>query len=1260
MRRTLLALAVSLPALGCASVEKSYRDFAPEPPPALSASAPSPEADALVARFYGPGGVDRRAIADALARAPGHSGLHEIAGYEAWVRADAHEAFGHFLAAAADQNAISAALYLWEMRSSARTTTEHLRAQALLREIMAQHPNVSVRQLAAFDLARELRMQGEHEEAEELVRGLGFVDAWQVLGAFDNDQGKGFQTEYPPEQDAGQDASRTYAGVRMPIRFRPLATGKLDGALPLGDAVWPATAVVVYAETFVTAGKGRQVDLRLTTTNAVRVWHNGKLCGSDDRIYHDELDNVVVRITLEAGQSRLLVKSAHESGPFRLAARITELDGSIPSDLRYAASGHESPPPHPRAPSVGIVPPGGAIDRLADKNRRRFLQARLWAREGHSRRATWYLSPLLSESRDNPTVMFFAAAALGELNEAGKALDLWSRGAARFPEASGFLLDRARFYASRRLWDRAEKDLAAVIARGSAGTREAHLELAYLYGRRDWAVDRCQELEAAAAPAPDDRYALAELGRCKLDRGYVEEAESLFRRAHALAPGDATLLQRLFEVALRRLDYGAAEGWLKELLAARPSSPEVRFEEAELHRRRGRAAEAQRALEAALALCPDAPWGYERLAQLALEAKDRAGAERWLRLSLERDPENASLAQRLAALSPSALPLGDRLAPTAEDIERAVRSADKVKVHAGSHLVVLLDDEVTAVNPDGSSKRIVTQVMQAVSTDGRDALIQAPLPTSGRLNVMEAYSIRKGGERQEASSIQGGVVRFRSLEVGSITVMQYTHFAPPPRFLPTEYVGQRPFQAVNGQVQAARWRLVLPKDRALDVAVRGPIEHGAEVVGDQKVWTFSVKDAPPLLPEPMMPPYADEQWTAVAGTLKSWDGYARWESALLGEAFQPSAELDALAKKLTAGAATPRDKILKLWAHVAQEIRYQQDYEDSIAGVKPHSASMVVERGYGDCKDKAVLMIRLAKAVGVELRFAVLRTTGSGKVWKEVPNQQFNHAIVYAPKQAGIDEPFFVDTTTNGLDIGNMRTDDEGAWSLVIDHAGRWEFVRIPYQSADLELVRHHVEVALTDPQKAIGRDHIEVRGAVAAGVRMALRSAEGEKKYYQSLSDHLFPGTTLVSGRADHAQDLTRPVSVQLDIDLSNAVRPEDDRFRFEVPLPFPVSHSAALATRAYPLRLRRGAEALTMDVDLGEAQRAFHVPADFSVDHPCFTVSRKAETKGTHVVVTASYKNTCAEIAPADYPAFRAAVHKVVARAQEMVVFGPATKKR
>ena len=627
MRRLhLAALLLTVPSLGCGAVEKSYRDFTPEAPPALTATTASPEADALIARFYGASGgtaEGERAIADALTRAPGHSGLHEIAGYDAVVRADTHAAFQHFLAAAADKAALSPELYLYEMRWHARTTTEHLQAQALLRELAEQHPRPAVRQLAAFDLARELRVEGEYEEAEQLVRGLGFIDAWQVLGSFDNDQGKGFQTAYPPEQDA--DPAHTYTGVRVPIRFRSLATSAYDGALPLGDALSPADAAVAYAQTWIAATRGRQVDLRLTTTNAVRVWLNGKLVASDDKIYHEELDNVVVRVTLAAGQNRLLVKSAHETGPFRLAARITELDGAVPADLRWSAAKPAAASAGGTAAGGSIVSPTSAIDKLADKNRQSFLQARLWAREGHARRASWFLEPLLRAAPDNRVVMYYAGQAMLDNSEAGKALDVLNRGVVKHPEAPGFLLDRARFYIARKRWDKADADLAAVIAR-SASPRDAMMDRALVQARREWTIDRCQELDAVVARWPDDSRALADLGQCKVDLHYVEEGERTLRRAHALAPGETYILQRLLGVAEQRLDYGAAEGLIHELTQARPSSPEFSLEEAELYRRQGKVPEATRALEAARAQSPDSPWPYDKLAQLSFEAKQRADA----------------------------------------------------------------------------------------------------------------------------------------------------------------------------------------------------------------------------------------------------------------------------------------------------------------------------------------------------------------------------------------------------------------------------------------------------------------------------------------------------------------------------------------------------------------------------------------------------------------------------------------------------------
>ena len=73
----------------------------------------------------------------------------------------------------------------------------------------------------------------------------------------------------------------------------------------------------------------------------------------------------------------------------------------------------------------------------------------------------------------------------------------------------------------------------------------------------------------------------------------------------------------------------------------------------------------------------------------------------------------------------------------------------------------------------------------------------------------------------------------------------------------------------------------------------------------------------------------------------------------------------------------------------------------------------------------------------------------------------------YAGQEVTVDdEGFFTDPTTDALDLGNLRNDDQGAVSLVLEpDTGRWQFVDIPYQSPDLEYSRAVAVAASFAPQ---------------------------------------------------------------------------------------------------------------------------------------------------------------------------------------------------
>ncbi|MCU1277294.1 MAG: Transglutaminase-like enzyme, partial [bacterium] len=882
------------------------------------------------------------------------------------------------------------------------------------------------------------------------------------------------------------------------------------------------------------------------------------------------------------------------------------------------------------------------------ENRRRFLESRRRARAGQDRAALSAIEPLLADAPRNLLGMYFGALTFWDNDELGRTIDLLNAGvAATDGAATAFLIKRARYYNGKQLYEKALTDLRAAVARGS-WTRSAQLELAMLYAQRGWHEDRRAALDTLLAASPDLSSALQQRAACADALGFDRDIARFNDRLLAIHPGDRGALERKLDLAWRRLDWTAAAHTLATLRRLDPDVAEHLVTDGDLARRLGDRARAKRDFEAAARMVPEWPRPWERLANLAYESGRRDEALAAWKAQHERDPNNTAAAQRIEFLQPTRLGAIDRFVPDEAAIERAL--AKKPKKAPGSQSALLLDHEVTEVHTDGSAQLVATTVQVAFTDQGRDALTHRRLPTSGTLKVLHAYSINDKGERQEASSIRGGEVRFRNLQVGSKVVLQYVSYQPPAHFLPNAFASQWFFQSVNEQHEESRWVLLVPEGRPLHVQVIGGVAHDETRENGFVIHTFSTKDVAPLVQEANMPPAWDLLASVSVSTVDDWDDYVRWERALLSDAFRSNDKLDAIVDKQIAGAKSPREKLDRLFHWATQEVRYQQDYETTIAGVRPHAASAVIERGYGDCKDKAVLLIQMARRAGLKLRFAILRTMGAGKMRRDVPDQQFNHAIVYVPQQTGIDAPFFLDPTSDGLDMGNLRGDDQGATSLVMDpDSGRWEFVEIPYQAPDLQFDRHKIRIDVKSPTEAVASDEVTLRGMVAMGVRHLLRNEGLAKKMYEALSSMLFPGTTLRNARVAPKEDTWEPVTLALDIDVSSSMQPEDDAWRMRLPGQFELSRVMDLKTRETPLRLGpMSVSRYDVEATLPEGYKIVHAPKDYSVEHACFDLKRHSTVEARRLTVQIDYRRKCAEVGVRDYDEFRAAVQRGVQRFQ------------
>jgi tetratricopeptide (TPR) repeat protein len=1212
------------------------------------ADQPNPEVAALAERFYALPAAEWSALdgelAALLAKHPRNALLHEIAAYGAVIRENTRARWHHFLEAASDLSSPHTELYLSEAFAIDLTVGEIKASIALLKQLLRRHPRSSVRADAARRLVDLHTRLGEVAAASAAGKQAGYLTEFQILGPFDNDQGKGFLSEYDVEKKL--DLAAPVRGLRTMVSWRH-ALVERDGMVSLGAQLWPSSWTLGYLVTHVFVPADTDAELRITTSTSVRAWVNDAQVASDELISNEATDNVIAKVRLVKGWNRLLLKSADRNHDWVIGARVTAPGGAALAGLRVS-----SQPQEYTASASAAGTSASATARMpapsAPSARGLLLEMRAWALSGFSERALAPAQTYLAGAPENPLAIYFGALVHSANGEGGKAIDLYNHGVDALGESgTAFLRQRARYLAGKERWDRALDDyrLATTANPGSRLTAADH---ASLLGRRGWHVERCEMLEAALKKWPDNAPAVRELAQCLGDRGYYPEAEAMVERALALEPGSQWSLGRAAYYAAERYDFARALELQRRALELDPINASSYANVGDYERRAGNRAAAKDAYRAAARINPTWSRSYGRLGLMAQEDGNLDEAIKLWRETLVLEPDDTSLAEHVEYLRAEDFDDFRPYAPSDDAFEKAVAAAPGIKAEPGGHSVLVLDDEVTLVASDGSARSLATSVWHAVTTEGRDALLQTRVPRTAR--VLTAFAQTKDGKRLEASSIRDGVIRFRGVEVGTTVAVQYINHRRASGWLPNHYVGDWYFQGLNQQYERSRWVVVMPEDRELAVATRGNIKHTSEKAGSGVAHTFLAEHVPPLNREPYMGAPADLLWRVDIGTLPTWNEYVLWERALLSDVFETSDKIKDLAERLTKDSKTPHDKLDALFAYAAQEIRYQQDYENTIAGVKPHSAAAVIERGYGDCKDKAVLLIMLARTLGIEVRFALVRTRDDGTIIESVPNQQFNHAIAYVPKQKGIDEGYFIDATTDGLDVGNLRSDDQGTRSLVLDPvSGAFEFVSIPYSEADKESFDATIDIDIASKTQVTAKLDFTTRGSSASGIRRVIRNAADAERLYQGLANSYFPGAAVKSSVTENGDDIWKRLHTKLELDISSSLQAQGPSYRIGVPSPFKLGEVSALTSRKTPVRLGPPESwSVGLKYKLPAGAKVKNRPGTVLVEIPCFSAKRTTKASGRTVQVDYSYRRTCTDIPVADYGAFREAAQKAANQLQ------------
>jgi transglutaminase-like putative cysteine protease/Flp pilus assembly protein TadD len=201
-------------------------------------------------------------------------------------------------------------------------------------------------------------------------------------------------------------------------------------------------------------------------------------------------------------------------------------------------------------------------------------------------------------------------------------------------------------------------------------------------------------------------------------------------------------------------------------------------------------------------------------------------------------------------------------------------------------------------------------------------------------------------------------------------------------------------------------------------------------------------------------------------------------------------EVKQIVTKLLAGKVSREEKAAAILQYIDREVRYT-GVEFGDASITPRSPKETLNRKYGDCKDKAALLVAMLHAAEIPAYVALLNVGWQQDVVRGLPGMgSFDHAIVYAPGNPDI----WMDATDDHARLGQLPSPDQGRLALIA-RSGTTSLTLTPVASSSEHVLREAREFYLSENGPSRVVEISEPHGAMESRYRSAYGDPENKDR---------------------------------------------------------------------------------------------------------------------------------------------------------------------
>lgn len=404
-------------------------------------------------------------------------------------------------------------------------------------------------------------------------------------------------------------------------------------------------------------------------------------------------------------------------------------------------------------------------------------------------------------------------------------------------------------------------------------------------------------------------------------------------------------------------------------------------------------------------------------------------------------------------------------------VEAGSARAEDDAVGGERHLLV--DRQYRDDGDTGASHRhYVTEVVGQAGLSDNSKLSITFDPGYQRLELHSATIIRDGlrSDRLERARISvartedsshldllhgqvTALVIFSDVRVGDVVEFRYTIIGRNPVFGPRHHSSWRVRWGVP--VLRSALRITTPMEQTLSYTSRPEANFREKSTAGLRTLSWQWDNLQPSVAEDNTPDWLVDPDLLSVTAYQNWQEVADWGASLFAEHPAKSEAYRKLKGSLRDVAASEglQPAIAMAIDHVQKRIRYY-GLELGVNSHRPHGPDEVLANGYGDCKDKALLLVELLDELGVKA-WPILVSTRIGKgIVDRLPSPgMFNHVVVVVEQG---DEQYWVDATDNrqsGL-LGSRGQPEYGA-GLVLGKAGEALMLRKAPTPTEPTIMRH-------------------------------------------------------------------------------------------------------------------------------------------------------------------------------------------------------------